>query len=58
MLQQIEFKNRTLKLRQDVLALPSVQWLRLSALKAESLGLIPGQENRYHMLQLRVRMLQ
>ena len=59
MLQQIEFRNTTLKLHQDdLLALPSVQWLRLSAPNAGSLGLIPGQENRSHMLQLRVHMLQ
>ena len=59
MLQQIKLKNTILKLRQhDVLALPSVQWPRLSAPNAGSLGLIPGEENRSHMLQLRVHMLQ
>ena len=35
-----------------------VQWLRLRAPNVGSLGLIPGQENRSHMLQLRVHMLQ
>ncbi|TEA42070.1 hypothetical protein DBR06_SOUSAS23010014, partial [Sousa chinensis] len=35
-----------------------VQWLRLHALNAESLGSIPGQGTRSHMLQLRVRMPQ
>ena len=59
MLQQIELKNTTLKLLEDdLLAFPSVQWLRLCAPNAGSLGLIPGQENRPRMLQLRVHMLQ
>ena len=31
-----------------------VQWLRLHAPNAESLGSIPGQGTRSHMLQLRV----
>ena len=33
-----------------------VQWLRLQASNAGGLGLIPGQESRYHMPQLRVHM--
>ena len=35
-----------------------VQWLRLCAPNAEGRGLIPGQETRSHMPQLRVCMLQ
>ena len=35
-----------------------VQWLRLHAPNAGSLGLIPGQGTRSHMMQLRVCMLQ
>ena len=31
-----------------------VQWLRLCGTNAGSLGSIPGQGTRYHMLQLRV----
>ena len=34
------------------------QWLSLHAPKAASLGSIPGQGTRSHMLQLRVYMLQ
>ena len=37
---------------------PVVQWLRLCALSAEGPGLIPGQETRAHILQLRVCMPQ
>ena len=36
----------------------AVQWLRLHALNAGGLGLIPGQGTRYHMPQLRVCMPQ
>ena len=32
------------------------QWLRLHAPRAGSLGLIPGQGTRSHMLQIRVHM--
>ena len=35
-----------------------VQWLRLHVPNARSLGLIPGQGTRSHMLQLRAHMLQ
>ena len=35
-----------------------VQWLRLHTPNAGGLGLIPGQGNRSHMLQLRVPMPQ
>ena len=35
-----------------------VQWLRLHALNAGGLGLIPSQELRSHMLKLRVCMPQ
>jgi len=35
-----------------------VQWLRLQATNAGGLGLIPSQETRSHMLQLRVCMPQ
>ena len=35
-----------------------VQWLRLHTPNAGGLGLIPGQGNRSHMPQLRVRMPQ
>ena len=35
-----------------------IQWLRLHALNIRSLGLIPGQGTRFHVLQLRVVMLQ
>ena len=31
-----------------------VQWLRLCALNAGGLGLIPGQGTRSHMLQLKI----
>ena len=34
-----------------------VQWLRLGAPNAESWGSIPRQGTRFHILQLRVRML-
>ena len=36
----------------------AVQWLRLHTPNAGGPGLIPGQESRFHMLQLRVCMLQ
>ena len=35
-----------------------VQWLRLGAVDAEGLGLIPGQGTRSHMLHRRVHMLE
>ena len=31
-----------------------VQWLRLSTPNAGGLGSIPGQETRFHMLQLKI----
>ena len=35
-----------------------VQWLRLQVPNAGDLGSIPGQETKFHMLQLRVCMSQ
>ena len=35
-----------------------VQWLRVQAPKARTLGLIPGQGTRFHMPQLRIHMPQ
>ena len=35
-----------------------VQWLKLCAPNSGCLGSIPGQETRFHILQLRVLMLQ
>ena len=37
---------------------PMVQWLKLCAPNSGCLGSIPGRETRFHVLQLRARMLQ
>ena len=54
----LDLKSQYIQNRTDSETSLVVQWLRLHTPKAGGLGSILGRGTRYHMLQLRVRMLQ